>query len=502
MSEHSSKKGTMAKDTIIYMIAKIYEGVFGVLTISALTYFFIPKQMGQYSTVNIAVTTIAMVGVQWLIQSSLRYINKYDIENEHEKFYTTVFTAWLKTNLGMVLGGSVLILLLNVLSFPQLKSFTSNYTVDILVLGLIMFVTYNTAQLVVAMLAATRRAKLNLFLSVFSVTGKLLTIVLLVRLFGARIQWIFVSYSIFDGITSLIGIITLKVYKYINFKNNSKEILDTLKAYGIPLVGNLITTSVLNKSDIYIITFFLGESSAGIYQTNYSIVSAAFTMLMAAVMRGSYPTIVRTWSEGKKELSEKLVSEAVRFFLLISVPCVVGIAVLSDFLARVLFAPSYFDGHFVMAWVALGMMFLGITEYCIKPWELNANTKAIFYRSLISGIVNLLVNIIFVPVFGYMTAAVSTFIGFFTYFCLAKLGTRKLMRWRLGFIVYLRIILSAVFMGALILSLKSIVPSSLFGVLLLVIIGIISYGLLLYFFGEIKNEAKLLVKLILRRADK
>ena len=61
----------------------------------------------------------------------------------------------------------------------------------------------------------------------------------------------------------------LKIFKYLKGGKGSKEILKELKDYGTPLMGNMITTSVLNKSDIYIITAVLGASAAGIYQTNY-----------------------------------------------------------------------------------------------------------------------------------------------------------------------------------------------------------------------------------------
>ena len=77
MSNKNNKNQAMAKDTIIYMIAKGIEGIVGVLTISAMSYIYVPEQTGRYSTINIAITTVAMVLIQWLVQSGLKYINKY-----------------------------------------------------------------------------------------------------------------------------------------------------------------------------------------------------------------------------------------------------------------------------------------------------------------------------------------------------------------------------------------------------------------------------------------
>ncbi len=492
MSEQSNKKGTMAKDTVIYMVAKGVEGVVGILTLSIMTQLFLPEKMGQYSNVNIAVTTVAMFAIQWLVQSVLRYINKYDIANEQEKFFTTVFTAWLKVNIIVVFFGVIALIVINsgIFDDTAFSAFLSVYTPEVMFFALLMFISYNTAQLMISMLAAVRKAKTNLFISVFSVIGKIALIYVLATNFGKKIEWIFLSYALFDGITSVIGIFSLKIYKYINVKKSSPEILRDLKAYGIPLMGNLIATSVLNKSDIYIITGFKGEAQAGIYQTNYSIIASAFTLLSAAVMRGSYPTILKTWSEGKKELSANLISEAVRMFLLISIPAVFGVFCVSETAAKVLFESKYVEGHSIMVWVAAGMMLLGLTEYCIKPWELNAKTKSIFYRSLIGGIVNIAVNLIFVPMFGYYAAAVSTFIGFLVYFALAYIGTRKLMKWNLPFFVYLRIILSASVMGAVIMAIRFFMGDGIFSFCLMLGAGILTYGATLFFTGEIKQEVK------------
>jgi O-antigen/teichoic acid export membrane protein len=206
-------------------------------------------------------------------------------------------------------------------------------------------------------------------------------------------------------------------------------------------------------------------------------------------MRGSYPTILRTWGEGNKELAEKLVGEAVRFYLLLALPAVAGVAAVSDVAASVLFAPEYFEGNTIMFWVAFGMMFLGLTEYSIKYWELNANTGAIFKRSLIGGCVNVALNLILIRIFkNYYIAAVTTFIGFFVYFLLARFGTKKYMSWHLKGICYVRIIAAALIMFAGIVAIKQILPYTIINLGLFVILGMLIYGFVLYLTGEIKPE--------------
>lgn len=490
----NNSKGVMAKDTIIYMLAKGIEGVVGIVTMSVMTYLFATAQMGYYSTVNIAITTIGMVAIQWLVQSVLRYINKYDIEGRHEEFYSTVFSAWLKVNLTV---GSIALIALIILklcfdNIEVVQSFTSVYTYPVFICGILWFVTYNTAQLMISMLAAVREAKLNLILSMITVCGKLMFMVIFCKLWTSKIEWIFLSYFITDGIVSVIGMKRLKILSYLKGKAD-KDILKELMDYGMPLMGNQLATSVLNKSDIYIITIALGASAAGIYQTNYSLIATAFTLLNASVMRGCYPTILRAWSEGKKDDVQRLLNEAVRMYMLVAIPAVAGVFAVSDSAAFALFDSEYVEGHIVMFWVALGMMFLGLTEYSIKHWELNANTNAIFKRSLIGGAVNVGLNLVLVKLTGsYFIASVTTFIGFFVYFVLARYGTRNYLKWEIKPRRFFNILLSAVIMVAAIEILKRMLPNSKLCLALFVICGIIVYGAILVLTGEVKDELNII----------
>ncbi len=486
----NNSKGVMAKDTIIYMLAKGIEGIVGIVTMSVMTYLFATSQMGYYSTVNIAITTIGMVAIQWLVQSVLRYINKYDIAGRHEEFYSTVFSAWLKVNVIVVIVAVIVMAVVKMAfgSTAFMQKFTAVYTYRVFACGVLWFVTYNTAQLMISMLAAVREAKLNLLLSIVTVCGKLIFMVIFCKLWTSKIEWIFLSYFITDGIVAVIGMKRLKILSYLKGKPN-KEILNELRAYGMPLMGNQLATSVLNKSDIYIITAALGASAAGIYQTNYSLIATAFTLLNASVMRGCYPTILRAWSEGRKDDVQRLLNEAVRMYMLVAIPAVAGVFAVSNSAAYALFEKEYAVGHNVMFWVALGMMFLGLTEYSIKHWELNANTNAIFKRSLMGGAVNVGLNLILVKLTGsYFIASVTTFIGFFVYFVLARYGTRNYLKWKIQPKRFIKILGSALAMVAVIEILKTILPNSKICLAIFIICGIIVYGAALVITGEVKEE--------------
>lgn len=481
-----SKGQAMAKDTIIYMLAKGIEGIVGVLTVSAMSYIYLPEQIGKYSAINIAITTLAMVSTNWLTHAMLRYVNTYEAQNNLNKFYSTIFISWFKVNFIIIFLSSMII---SGLKLGNITSITDNYSISLLSISIGMYCTYNTSQLTIALLAGIRKSKLNLILSIINVVGKFLSIIVLNQILEVRIEWIFLSYMIFDFITAFIGLSRLNIYKYINKKDYDKEILEILKLYGMPLMGNMIATSILNKSDIYIITSFLGEDKAGIYQTNYSIVASAFILLATAAMRGSYPTILKSWSEGNTQETQVLLKSATRTYLLIGLPAVMGVSCLSGIISEVLFDDLYREGHKIMGFVGLGMMMLGATEYAIKPWELNAQTKEIFKRSLISGILNIVLNVLFIKKYGYEFAGFSTFIAFMTYFILAYMGTKESnLRFSIDIKSLLKIMASSIFMNIVLSYIKNLLVPNIVSLIILIIIGVIVYFTSLYTIGEIKSE--------------
>jgi O-antigen/teichoic acid export membrane protein len=212
-------------------------------------------------------------------------------------------------------------------------------------------------------------------------------------------------------------------------------------------------------------------------------------------MRGVYPNILKTLKQNeknernKKEHTEELLSHAVRFFLLITVPAVIGISILSPVISKIL-DPLYTEGSSVIIWVSIGMFFLGLTEYNNKAWELTSSTGVIFRNSMLCCLFNIISNLILIRFFGYTIAAVNTAIAYFLYFLLSFFGGRKILKWHLSTINYIRIFGSATLMGVVLYIMTKAMPASIWMLIILVPAGMAIYGISLYLTGEIKTEVK------------
>jgi O-antigen/teichoic acid export membrane protein len=476
-------KKTMVKDTLLYLPARLIEGLIGLATITLYTSFFAPEIYGYYGLITTTVNIGSFLLLGWLNQAVYRYVNAFEGKKRGSLFYSTSFTLWLCSNVIVVILGFAGILIVN----PRMDAWVT----QLFVLTLFMFVTYNTTQVLLSIVSATRKVKLLLFLSLFSVTMKLLLTVFFVYKFQTNSYTpaaAVLSNVIVDTVVILIAMLRLKVYKHFTFKYFSKSVLTKFLTYSLPLVGVNFTMSVLNLSDRYVIAPVLGPEQMGIYHANYTISSTVFNLILVAVMRGVYPMILKTWSQNNRQRTEYFLSQAVRYYLLVSTPALTGLCILSGPISKLFLDAAYFEHGFVITWVAIGMFLYGLAEYSNKAWELTSNTKPLFYNTVISAVLNLGLNIIFVGIYGYRIAAINTAISYLLYLALSLYRSRKIMKITFSPKSLAKILLSCIIMGLTVYFAIHSISLTVINLILTVIIGCLVYFICLILLREIKTE--------------
>jgi len=484
-------KSNMVKDTFLYLPAKVIEGAIGVVTLSLLTRLFKPEDYGNY---HLAVTTVSIISLcllGWLYQAAFRYVNNFTGKRKITVFYSTIFVAWAVISISITTLGLVLLFFL--------RNIFDTYTLKLVLFSILLFFSYSLAQILLYMLSAARIIKLFLGLSVLSAVLKPVFFILCVKVLYAGVSGAIISLVLIDALVIAVIIHRLKIHRYINLRLFSPKVMKKFSNYGIPLVGVSLSASLLNYSDNYILKFFRGSDYVGIYSANYSIASSVFTALLFAIMRGVYPTILKTWKQNNKTHTENLLSNAVRYFMMITVPAVVGISVLSHVISNIL-DPLYLKGSSVIIFVSIGMFFYGLSEYNNKAWELTSNTSIIFKNILFCFFFNIVINIITIPFGGYIAAAVNKALSFMFYFLLSYLRGRKILKWHISPTSLIKIFSSAAIMGIVIYVVVSLLESvSILHLLILVPLGVVVYGSILYLTGEIRQEFKQLVLLKARK---
>lgn len=261
--------------------------------------------------------------------------------------------------------------------------------------GALMFCTYTAFQVLNAALIQLGRVKASIL---WSLTSAVLKLAVHSRLSAAsriirRRSRLSLPISIADGVATIGAVFALSLPVVVRLKYFSKPLLNRFLKYGVPLMGVSISVALLNQIDKYLVVGFYGNILYAYYSNNNSIASGLFTMISVGIMRGVYPAVLRGWREGGKAAAKPLLDQGVRLYLLIAVPAVAGLTAVALPLSRFLFPAKYAAGAPVIAYTALAMLFMGLTEYANKAYELEQSTVHVLQNSAIAAVIKVVSSV-------------------------------------------------------------------------------------------------------------
>ncbi len=325
-------------------------------------------------------------------------------------------------------------------------------------------------------------------LTIFASIGQMsLTIFLLVFLGYGLYGVVFSALlSCFVPLVIALGIII----KQVGFSRPSFSEMPKYLRFSLPLAPNSLIRWVTNSSDRYVVGFFLGVSSVGVYSAAYGIGNLVYLFVIPLQMI-LFPQLSTLHDNGEIEEVKIYISYSLKFFLLISIPSFIGLTVLSKQILVLLTTTEFAKGSSVIPLIALSAVFAGLFQIIINITLLYKKTKYNFWIQFISALFNIILNFIFIPLIGIMGAAIATLFSYIIMFTLAYLVTKKYLRFKIDIVFILKIILSSILMGVIVFLLKEQIslPFQILG-------GIIIYFVLCYALKVFnKKETSYLLKL-------
>jgi O-antigen/teichoic acid export membrane protein len=197
-----------------------------------------------------------------------------------------------------------------------------------------------------------------------------------------------------------------------------REFLAPMWHYSVPLLfmglaG--VTNEVFSRGLFeYILpeNFYEGLSSreaGGVFGANFRL-----AILMNLVIQAfKYAAEPFFFNQSTDKNSPELFAKVMHAFVIFCTILMIVISVNLDWIGRLfLRAEGYQEGLFVVPVLLLGYLFLGI-YFNLSIWfKLTDKTKYSFYLTLLGAIVTVAVIFIFVPIWGYMGAALSTLLSY------------------------------------------------------------------------------------------
>jgi len=190
--------------------------------------------------------------------------------------------------------------------------------------------------------------------------------------------------------------------------SNAREYL----SFGLPLVPGQVSSWAVASSDRYIIGLFLGTVAVGYYSPGYSLGSNLALLATPLVMM--LPAILsKHYDEKNIEEVKTIMKYSLKYYLGVAIPCAFAVSVLSKPLLTILTTPEIAEnGYYITPFVAAATVLVGAYEVIVLTNVLKKKTVITGTIWVVSALVNVGLNLILIPRFGIIAAALTTLAAF------------------------------------------------------------------------------------------
>lgn len=194
-------------------------------------------------------------------------------------------------------------------------------------------------------------------------------------------------------------------------------------SFNIPLLPHYLSQTILNSADRLMINDMIGTGEAGIYSLAYSI-SQIMTIFNSSLMQTMEPWLYKKIRDKKTNEISQIAYSA---FCLIAVVNLILIVIAPEVI--VIFAPKeYYSAIWIIPPVAMSVFFQFLYTFFAVFEFYYEKTKYITIATMVGAVVNVILNYIFIKIYGYYAAGYTTLICFILYAVFHYIFMNKLIK--------------------------------------------------------------------------
>lgn len=266
-----------------------------------------------------------------------------------------------------------------------------------------------------------------------SITATLLTnalAVVFVGVFGWGAAGIFAGVAAGSAVTIPWALVKLRADGSLSPAEVSRTTFAELVAFGAPLVPAGAALWALGFLDRYVIEWARGTAEVGVYSTAYGLGEKIIQLLTLPLIMTMLPVLIQNFEEHGQETAARMQTQFTRYFALVTVPLLAGLAVIARDFMFVFTGEQYRDGYPVLAVIAAATLLGGLVQLGAAGLTIHKQSKRIMANTLIAAAVDVGLAIVLVPRYGYVGAGWAAAAAYVLLVALTWLQSRRFMPWQ------------------------------------------------------------------------
>ena len=406
------------KQTFIYGIATVFPRIISVLLVRIHTDKSVISEVSEFGNLSLIFSYIILFNVilsYGLETSFFRFYNleknKNDVVNTSSVsliFTTIIFVALFgifKSNISLLTGidTGYLSIIVWILAFDVLTVIPFAY---LRLKGKAIKYSYIKIANVLVYFS------LNIFLLIFlKDLANDNTFLRKIYIENFEVSYIFIA-NLFASLTSLLLLIPF--YFKINYRANFR-LLKKMLFYAFPILISGLAYTINETFDKILLDFLLPESIAkieiGMYSACYKL--AVFMTLFSVAYKLAVEPFF--FSEAEKLNPKKNYALVLETYVIIGSSILVLVVVSLDLLKVVFIGDQeYWKAMKIVPIILLANFCLGIYQNLSVWYKVTDRTRFGAYISIVGALFTLIINIILIPIYGYLGSAFATLVAYLT----------------------------------------------------------------------------------------
>ena len=282
-------------------------------------------------------------------------------------------------------------------------------------------------------------------------------------------------------------IITDRKSFHLSIKNIDFCLLKQMLRYSAPLIPTAMMWWVMNASDRYVITWFLGVSATGIYAVSHKI-PTVINMLYSIFQQAWQVSAVE---EGESKGKEAFYSNIYGIFCSALFIATSFIILIDKPLIHLVVEDSFEDAWKYVPMLVISAIFSSLAGFLGINYVVSEKTVGAFVTSAITATLNLGLNIALTPFIGMQGTAFATMVGFIVLWLIRSIDTQKYIKFNQNY--RLIVVQTVILIIQSVLLIQEVKNNYIYQAILLVVIIAINYKSIFRIINLVK---KILLKLL------
>ncbi|EUJ38278.1 polysaccharide biosynthesis protein [Listeria weihenstephanensis FSL R9-0317] len=370
--------GSMGSKFMIFLLVPFY------------TFYLSPAEYGQADVIMMTVSILIPIVTLSIADGVFRYT----MEKASKK---QVFSSGCAI---LLIAGLVLLLLT-----PLLKNIPLIQNYYWLFLLLLLVQLWNT------LFQQQVRADGKLIL--YSVSGLLMSLLLLIanvvflKYLDLGVAGYLYANLLAFGFNTVLLFLGAKLYRLFSFRAINKKLLKKMLIYSLPLIPNAVLWWVMQVSDRYILTFFLGVAANGLYTVAAKIPSLLSMLNTVFFQAWSITAIGDKIKSNDGFFAGVFTIFSSLFFITTGI-----ILLIVQPMSSVLFSSAFQNVWQFVPFLLIAVTLSSFSSFLEVSYMAEKKTKQLVLTTLKGGVINISLSFLLIPFIGIIGASIATLVGF------------------------------------------------------------------------------------------